>query len=281
MSSIEGMRARARKFRITLWGRDKQPIPLSRPLECREGIFLEGDPDGLSGFDVDHLWDVSSGAWRGTARDTNTITLPLVVKGASIRRHVNNLLDQLEAGRGQHPATLVVTSPEYGYRWVRVRLQQASKIQWFTSPGSTPLAKLSVILELAGFTSIRFPESLTLDRTSQFGVLDLPVDGDRPVWPRFRVEGRHGGLRLRLTAADEWQTLPYRPGGWVIDSHPERRLATNLEGVPDFSTVVPFWPEPLTPEGPRRMIHPEVEVTAPGQDFTLTITYTPEASRLW
>lgn len=281
MASITAVRDRARRFRVTLWGRDKQPIPISRPLECREGIFLEGTPDGLSGFDVDHLWDVSSGAWRGTARGTNTITLPLVVKGPRVREHLNKLLDQLEAGRGKNPATLVVTSPEYGYRWARVRLQQASRVDWFSSPGLSPMAKLSVILEFAGFTSIRFPEKVVLGPDSTFGVLDLPVDGDRPVWPRFRVQGRHGGVRIRLTADDEWQTLPYRPGGWVIDSHPERRLATTLDGAPDFSVVVPFWPQPLTPEGPLNLVHPEVQVTSPDDDFKLTIEYTPENSRLW
>lgn len=274
-------RAWKRKFRVTLWGRDGVPIPLSRPLECREGIFLESIPEGFSGFDVDHLWDVASGTWRGTAKGENSFTLPLIVKGTRIREHINNLLDQLEAGRGIVPASLVVMSPDHGYRWVRVRLQQVSKIDWYGSPGSSPMAKFSLILEYAGWTTRRFPERIKLDQNSEFGQIMFMVDGDRPVWPKFDVIGKHDGVRIRLTADDEWQTLPYQEEGWVVDSHPERRIVTNWSGTPTFSTIVPFWPEPVKPWGPYHECYVEVEAKDPGEDFHMTIEYVPESSRLW
>lgn len=266
-----------KKFRITLWGVDKEPIALSRPLRKRDGLFLREVPPELTGHGREHMWDEASGAWRGISRGTNQFTLELEARGPSPRTYVDGLLRAL--GDGTEPVALVVTSAEWGYRWHHVRVKDVSNIQWHTSPGGSPLAIFSLILEFAGRPSRRFTEKLVLDRTATFGEIPLRVDGDQGMWPRFIVKGRHAGVKVRLTASDEWQELPYRPGGWIVDSHPEHRLVTDLNGVPDFSTVVPFWPEPVKVRQNRGSVW--IQATNPGADFSLTVEFVPEMSRTW
>lgn len=268
---------RRRMFRITLWGVNGEPVPLSRPGIDREGIFLREVPDGLQGFAKKHLWDEASGTWRGMAPQINDLTLDLHAKGGDIRGDVNRVLDAL--GDGSKPVKICVTSPEFGHRWLEMRMSKVSQIDWGQSPGSSAYAKFSVVLELAGSTAKRFKERLVLTQSGPFGAVQIPVDGDQDVWPKFVVSGQHGGVKIRLTTADDWQTVPYSAGGWVIDSHPARRSVTNLEGLLDFSQVVPFWPEPIPVTRNRGTI--QIEVDAPGPDFRLEIEWQPEMSRAW
>lgn len=266
-----------KKFRLTLWGVDMEPLALSRPRKCREGLFLSEVPDGLQGFDKRHLWDEASGSWHGMSTDTNQIKLEVIAKGCDVRRYMDRLLTAL--GDGSHPIGLSVVSAEWGYRWYRMRVASVSQIDWGQSPGGSHFAKCSVILEFAGDTTRRFKERVTLAKDSKFGRVEFRVDGDQPVWPKFTVTGSHGGVRLRLTAQDEWQTVPYRAGGWVIDSHPARRHVTDIDGKPDFSQIVPFWPEPVPVIKSTATV--EIEVMRPGSDFQLHIDYVPEFSRAW
>lgn len=270
-------RAWDKKFRITLWGVNGETIALSRPHRHRSGVFLPEVPEGLQGFGKRHMWDTASGVWRGMSTDTNQVQLDLIAKGRDVRGSVDRLLTAL--GDGSHRVGLCVTSAEWGYRWIHMRLGDVSKIQWSQSPGGAHFAKFSVTLEYAGDTSRRFKETLTLGPEGPFGEIQLRVDGDQPVWPKFTVKGSHGGVKLRLTTQDDWQSVPSRPSGWVIDSHPARRHVTDLNGVPDFSQVVPFWPEPVPVKNGVATVW--VEVTRPGADFSLTVEYRPEFSRTW
>lgn len=268
---------RQRTFRITLWGVNGQPIPLSRPGIDREGIFLREVPDGLQGFAKKHMWDEASGTWRGIAPQINDMTLDLHVKGGDVRGGVNRILDAL--GDGSKPVSICITSAEFGHRWMEMRMSKVSQIDWGQNPGSSVYAKFSVVLELAGSTSKRFKERIVLTQAGPFGSVQIPVDGDQDVWPKFIVSGQHSGVKIRLTDKDDWQTVPHRADGWVIDSHPARRSVTNLDGLPDFSQVVPFWPEPVPVEWNRGTI--QIEVDAPGPDFRLEIEWQPEMSRSW
>lgn len=265
------------KFRITLWGVDGEPVALSRPRKKREGIFLAKVPDNLSGFGKSHIWDEAAGVWRGMRVDTNSVKLDIQVKSSDVRGDADRLLSSL--GDGSQPVGLSVMSAEWGYRWFKMRLSQVSDVKWFQSPGGAKFAVLSVQLEFADDVSRRFTERLELTKGSEFGEVRFRVDGDQPIWPKFTVKGKHGGVRVRLTAEDEWQELPYRAEGWAIDSHPQRRHVTDLYGNPDFSAVVPFWPMPV--EVKKNMGEVQVEATSPGDDFSLTIEWIPEFSRAW
>ncbi len=266
-----------KKFRITLWGVDGEPLALSRPRRKREGVFLDDVPDGLSGMAKKHLWDGASGVWRGTSVTQNTLRLGLVVRGRNVRGDVNRLLSSL--GDGSEAVGLSITSAEWGHRWYRARTQDVSKIEWFQSPGGAKVAKLSVILEFSGDTTRRFRERLELGPGDLYGLIPILIDGDTDIWPSFRISGRYKSARLRLTAKDTWQELPYRAAGWAIDSHPERRYVTNLSGEPDFSAVVPFWPNPVHPVDGIGQV--EVDVVSPGSDFKCVIEWIPEFSRAW
>lgn len=266
-----------KKFRITLWGVDGEPMALSRPRKRREGVFLEDVPEGLSGLAKEHLWDEASGAWRGTSVTQNTLRFDFVVKSRDVRREVNTLLAKL--GDGGRPVGVSITSAEWGYRWYRARLQNVSKVQWFQSPGGSKVAKLSIILEFSGDTTRRFTEKLVLGPSDRFGTIPIRVDGDTDLWPKFTFEGRYSRAKVRLTARDDWQDLPYRAAGWVVDSHPERRHVTDLYGNPDFSVIVPFWPEPVHVMNERGEV--QIDVTNPSSGFKCTVEWIPEFSRAW
>ena len=107
-----------KKFRITLWGVDGEPVALSRPGKQREGLFLESVPDGLSGFGRNHIWDDAAGVWRGMRTDTNSLKLDVLVKSRDVRGELDRFLTKL--GDGSKPLGLSVTSAEHGYRWLRV-----------------------------------------------------------------------------------------------------------------------------------------------------------------
>lgn len=266
-----------KKFRLTLWGVDGEPVALSRPGRRREGIFLEDVPDGLSGFGKNHIWDDAAGVWRGMRTDTNSIKLDVLVKSRDVRGTLDRFLTSL--GDGSKPLGLSVTSAEHGYRWLRVRPADVSTVKWFQSPGGARFAKVAVQLELVGAATRRFTDRVELDSNSEFGKVSFRIDGDQDVWPKFTITGQHEGVKIRLTAADEWQELPHTAEGWAIDSHPQRRHVTDRAGRPDFSMVVPFWPMPV--ENRNHVGEVEVQATRPGDDFKLTIEWIPEFSRAW
>ena len=262
--------------RITLWGVDGEPFPLATPGKCREGVALTSTPGALSGQVIEHLFDEATGEHKGLAQPTpQPLRLDLQIEGPYPREHYHTLMQAL--GDGSRPVAISAVSAEMGSRWKHYYFQEVSEIDWHGSSPGSPLVKLSVLLVSGKRAWRRFPEKVTLDHTTEWGEVTIPIDGNMDVWPRFTISGTHEGVTIKLHPLDDEQVVP--AGGWVIDSHPERRIVANLEGEQLFNGFVPFWPEPVRNYSGEGTL--TIMVESPGTDFKMDIEYTPEASRAW
>lgn len=265
------------EFGITLWGVDGEAVPLSTPGSPRcGGVGLVSVPEGMMGAPLAHSFDPGSGAHTGVVVDPHQMTLELVVEGRGCAGVVQDVLAAF--GGGSHPVTITTNSAAFGVRSKEFWFQQVSQIDWHgRSPGSAVVAHFSIILDAAKRGWLGSEETIVLAHDAEFGEVVLPVEGDMDVWPRFVISGGHDGVTIRLSPGDEAQALP--AGGWVVDSHPERRLVADLDGVQSFAGFVPFWPDPVRVSGGVGRLW--VEVESPQEDFELQVTFTPEATRAW
>lgn len=264
---------------ITLWGVDGEPIPLSRPgRPIKAGVRLTTTPSGLSGSGIEHLFDEATGEHKGVVRAApQPLRLDLQAVGRYPRQYVHELLQAL--GNGDRPVAVSAVSPEMGWRWKHYYFREVSEINWHGSSPGSPLVQFSVLLDTGKREWRRFDEQVTLGPDTEWGAVEIPIDGDMDVWPRFTISGRHEGVSIKLHPMDEAQEVPESTTGWVIDSHPERRLVADLDGTQLFNGFVPFWPEPVRNIAGKGTL--QIDVNLPGDDFQIVLDYTPEASRAW
>lgn len=265
--------------KITLWGVDGEPLALSRPGDptC-DGIRLVTVPAFLSGDSVEHVFDEATGEHK--AMKTTGVKQPrldLNAVGANPRQLVHELLQAL--GDGSRPVSISAVSPQLGWRWKRMFFKEISEINWHGHAAGSPLVTFSILLETAKRNWSRFPDSFTLGPDTDWGEIPFTIDGDQDVWPRLTISGAHEGVTVKLTPMDDEQTIPPSSSGWVIDSHPEHRVVADLDGVQLFNGFVPFWPEPVANLAGKGTIF--IDVNMPGDDFKITVDFTPEVSRAW
>lgn len=250
----------------------------------RSGVRLKVLPDGVHGFDHDHTHDEAAmgatGRWRGQLDGVKQLQLDMHVMGARgrVAEDTRALLDVL--GDGTSEVTLSVE--DEGDVWeLTGHLSQVSNVDWHgATPRRSHYCSLGAIL-VVGRPVWRAPQArrVVFTGSSASGVLTLPYKGDQPFWPTIRISGTTGGLKLRLTAAEEWQHLPDSPDGWVLDTNPAYRRVTDAAGELRFAGTVPYWGVPVSPTG--RVGSIEVQATAPAGDYQVVVEYVEENSRAW
>lgn len=238
-----------------------------------QSVTLAGEKDvGLSewpgifdGAPVEHLFEPSTGSWRGIAPPTQTDVECDVV----VRRNPGVWVDSLMR-LGTGPLVLSVRRDTGAPRVLPVRLVEVGDVDWHqASPVNAHLAHVPVRF-VAPRPLWLLPPVQVSHRSG--GWLHIGQVGDMPVWPTIRITGQHRGVSVRLTDQDTAQELPHTPSGWVVQTRPQM-VTTGDGGV--FPGVVPFWPEPV--QGGMIEVIPE----SPGNDFQVTITHTPEVRKAW
>lgn len=221
-------------------------------------------PAVFDGAPVEHLFEPSTGSWRGVAPPTQTDVQCNVVVRRDPGAWVDNLM---RLGMGQ--LSMSVTT-ERGTRVLPVRLKEVAETDWHgMSPWNAHFGIVPIM-----FTTPRplwLQPPVRAEHTGE-GWLHVGQVGDMPVWPTIRIEGTFSSVRIRLTEEDEPQTLPMSPSGWVVRTRPQS--VTNGDGL-DYPGVVPFWPEPVE----NGMV--EVIPTMSSFGYKVTIEHTPEMRKAW
>lgn len=267
---------------ISLVGVGGGSITLSNPGVYRpEGVSLKSVPAGLSGWGVENVWEEYTGlaaaTYRGVKGGVEAMTLELQARGANPREHLNAVMDLCAAG----PVKVVVTTPDYGDRFVVGRLRDVSKITWHGGGAyDAVFAEASLILDIGRpMWQCADQQAIFTPGSTTWGDVRLETIGDQPFWPRFTITGKYANLQLRLSEADEWQALPWSADGWVIDTNPATRGVRSKYGEYSFAQVVPFWPEPV--QVVDGLAYVQIVPVSAQQDFRVLVEWTPEAKRAW
>lgn len=272
-------------FRLTLIGVNGQRFDLMRPGLCGGGIGLMEWPDRILAGDREHRWQqgVSQvGAdHRGVVVRPLQVPLHLILRGPHVGDLVERFLDAV--GSGERQCSLLAMSPRGGVRQCGMRLQGVSEIDWLGVPGESS-CRINLVMIADRPLWRRRTQTAIYHASDLVGRgVQLPIDGECPVWPRFIVRGFWESLRIGMGAADH-VALPYRIHGWMIDTNPEHRVIQGVDGPAEFTGFVPHWPEPITPRrhpSGYHLLDLDVEVSGAGPGFELTVEITPEMRRAW
>lgn len=265
--------------RLSLLGRDGTVIPLWQPGVCRDGVKLTARPD-VDFTPLRLLSDRAVGQIgatpRGVVVEAKQLTLAVRVEGRGVERMTYHFLDTLR-NDGQ-----TVWLQSSAGRALGVVFVGCSQIEWQGNPNDPAAAVFEVELEVprpvwgCGTTTRTWTEG---------GVLSLPVNGPRPVWPNIYVRGQFGSVTVGWGGTSA--VLPYREGGYRIITDPHRRSVTGTAGpsdpVPVVGDMVPHWTHPPVPrrEGRHYLLDMNVNVQGAGTDFQISIEATGEADRAW